>query len=769
MAKKPHETEVENYAHRSAKRLNIPTAENQALVPDDEKALKVLRYPRNPDLDPQLVWRGKDAEDDGPLEVDAPPIYIQEKIHPRQLIADLRKQSAQRREERAEQIDLFQDFNGLPKGWVEDAAASYYHDEGRWQNRMILGDSLLVMASLAGREALRGKVQCIYFDPPYGIKFNSNWQPSTKSRDVKDGKEESVSREPEVVKAFRDTWKDGINSYLSYLRDRLTVARDLLSETGSVFVQIGDENLHLVRTLMDEVFGAENLVANITVQKAGSTFARYIGSVADYVIWYCKDVDAVKYHENYQARGDTGADLSRFTQVELPDGTRTSRAKLPKLPIASRLFAPDPLESAGMGRQKGEGAASWFPVELEGRTFKPTEQTRWKTNQQGMERLKKAGRLLPQATRIRFLKYVDDFPFSSMTNIWSDLAGAADKVYVVQTNSTIVERCILMTTDPGDLVVDPTCGSGTTAYVAEQWGRRWITIDTSRVALTLARARLMGAKYDYYLLADSEAGAAEDGKLTGKPPAEGPFKNDIRHGFVYERAPHVMLKSIASNAEIDVIWDRYQPKLEHLRVRLNKALGERWDDWQIPGDADIKWPEAPRVDHAAWWELRRERQKEIDASIARNADVELLYDRPLKAKGVVRVAGPFTVESLSPHRVLPLEEDPFLAELLDEDGAFPSPVRERGRGEGTVGGEDPHPAASPPPSPEREKGIATDFAQVVYDNLLASGVQNTKKGEAIKFEWLKPRVSPLGPCALRRPIHAERRAQARGDLHRAGI
>ena len=254
------ETDVENYRHDKAKRINIPTAENQSLVPDDEKALKVLRYPRNPDLDPQLVWRGKDAEDGAPLEVAAPPIYIQEKIHPRALIEDLRKQSARRKNQSAEQTDLFHDFNGLPEGWVEDAAASYYHDEGRWQNRMILGDSLLVMGSLAEREALRGKVQCIYFDPPYGIKFNSNWQPSTKSRDVKDGKEESVSREPEVVRAFRDTWKDGIHSYLSYLRDRLSVARDLLSETGSIFVQIGDENVHRVRAVMDEVFGDENFV-----------------------------------------------------------------------------------------------------------------------------------------------------------------------------------------------------------------------------------------------------------------------------------------------------------------------------------------------------------------------------------------------------------------------------------------------------------------------------------------------------------------------------
>jgi adenine-specific DNA-methyltransferase len=258
---------VENYVHDGATRLNIPTAENQSLMPDDEKALKVLRYPRNPDLDPQFVWHGKDAEDGAPLEVAAPPIFIQEKIHPHALIENLRRQSAARKMEAASQTDFFHDFNGLPEGWIADAAESYYHDEGRWQNRMILGDSLLVMGSLAEREVLRGKVQCIYFDPHYGIKFNSNWQPSTKSQDVTDGREASVSREPEVVRAFRDTWNDGVNSNLSYLRDRFIIARDLLCEAGSIFVQIGDENIHRVRGILDEVFGSHNFISQITIRR----------------------------------------------------------------------------------------------------------------------------------------------------------------------------------------------------------------------------------------------------------------------------------------------------------------------------------------------------------------------------------------------------------------------------------------------------------------------------------------------------------------------
>ena len=298
-----------------------------------------------------------------------------------------------------------------------------------------------------------------------------------------------------------------------------------------------------------------------------------------------------------------------------------------------------------------------------------------------------------------------------------------DKLYVVQTSQKIVERCILMATDPGDLVLDPTCGSGTTAHVAENWGRRWITIDTSRVALTLARARLMGAKFDWFHLKDSEDGARAEAKQTGKPPIDGPFGRDIRHGFVYARAPHVTLKSIANNAEIDLIWERFQASLEPLRATLNVATGKRFEEWQVPREAEAKWSAEAKATHAEWWRLRRERQAEIDASIARNADVEYLYDRPEKAKGIVRVAGPFTVESLSPHRVLPLAEDPALLDLL-------------------AGDDDAEPAPSTAPGPTTAPGA--DFAQVVYDNLLAAGVQNTKKGEAIKFDWLKPRVSRSG-------------------------
>jgi adenine-specific DNA-methyltransferase len=299
--KHPAEADVETYKHEEAKRKNIPTAENQKLVADEDLAIQKVRWPRNPDLDPQLVWRGKDFESD-PLEADAPPIYIQEKIQPRAIVEDLRRQTRERRKHGAPQFDFFHDFNGLPEGWKEDATASYYHDEGNWQNRMVLGDALLVMASLAEREGLRGKVQCIYFDPPYGIKFNSNWQPSTKSRRVEDTKQSSVSREPEVIRAFRDTWKDGIHSYLNYLRDRLVVSHDLLNDTGSIFVQIGLENLHIVHGLLDEVFGSRNLVSVITFQKTGGQSSDLLSSVSDYLIWFAKNIDAIKYHQPYRKK-----------------------------------------------------------------------------------------------------------------------------------------------------------------------------------------------------------------------------------------------------------------------------------------------------------------------------------------------------------------------------------------------------------------------------------------------------------------------------------
>ncbi len=489
----------------------------------------------------------------------------------------MRRQTTDRQKDDAPQFDFFHDFNGLPEGWKEDATASYYHDEGNWSNRMILGDSLLVMASLAEREGLRGKVQCIYMDPPYGIRFNSNWQPSTKSRDVRDGNDSSVSREPEVIRAFRDTWSDGIHSYLAYLRDRLIAARDLLDGTGSIFIQIGDENVHIVRSLLDEIFGAKNFVSLISFKKTSGATSEYLSGTVDFLVWYAKDIDLLKYRQLFVQRslGEDGDSTYTFLRAE--DGKRR-RLRPDEISILSEsdkkgVYRLQTLTSQALGRAKGEGAASWFPVLVGGKEIRPSMSARWKTNEMGMKRLKDADRVELSGSTISYVRFHGDFPVFPITDLWTDTqsGSAMEKVYVVQTSQKIVERCVLMTTDPGDLVLDPTCGSGTTAFVAEQWGRRWITIDTSRVALTLARARLMGAKYDYYLLKDSKEGAVKEADISRKPPADGLFTKNIRHGFVYERAPHVTLKSIANNAEIDVIWERWQKTLEPLREKLSLA------------------------------------------------------------------------------------------------------------------------------------------------------------------------------------------------------
>lgn len=714
---KQSNADVENYTHAKAKRRNIPTAENQVLVPDEEKAVKTLRYPRDADLDPQLVWHGKDNENERDLEVQAPPIYIQEKIHPRVLIEDLKRRSVK---PSGPQIDLFHDFNGLPD---EAARTEFYAHDQNWSNRMILGDSLLVMGSLAERERLRGQVQAIYFDPPYGIKFNSNWQPSTKSRDVKDGKVESTSREPEVIKAFRDTWSDKINSYLSYLRDRLAASRDLLTESGSIFVQIGDENVHVVRSILDEIFGGDNFVSQIVLSKTAGATSDLLPPIADYILWYSRKKDSVKFRQPYLLKSGAESGAGEYKYVLLPDGSsrpmsRTEREGEQPLPDGARLYRPSATTS-----QRPPGSD---PLEYQGRTFRPSPSQFWKTHIAGLTRLGRAGRLIPRDKSISYLRLLEDFPVMAVSNVWQDLRwgfDASEKRYVVETNPRVVQRCLLMATDPGDLVLDPTCGAGTTAFVAEQWGRRWITIDTSRVALALARTRLMTAKYDYYLPRDSAEGAAKESELIGKPlPApEAGHTPDLRQAFVYERAPRVTLKSIANNAEIDVIWDKWRQTLEPLLEKLNTALGKSWQEWEVPRNPEANWAAAAKEAHAAWWEARRKRQKEIDESIARGAEVELLYDRPYKAKNIVRVAGPFTVESLSPHRVLPLAEDPLLTEAASQD------------------------ADAPPLDEAREQ---TDFAQVVLEQLKAAGVQNTKKGEAIKFEWLKPFPSNKGYVAF---------------------
>jgi len=722
MAKQPATRNVEQITHDDAKRKNIPTAEYQSVLDDHQKSPKQVRYPRNTDLDPQLVWRGKDEQDWSDLVVHAPPLYIQEKVHPKALIDELLRESKEREHEQGQTTaDLFADFNGIPKD--ADKTEFYQHDQN-WTNRMILGDSLQVMASLAEREGLRGKVQCIYFDPPYGIKFNSNFQWSTTSRDVKDGKADHITREPEQVKAFRDTWRDGIHSYLTYLRDRLTVARDLLTDSGSIFVQIGDENVHRVRAVMDEVFGDQNMVAMITTTKTSGQSDAAMASVADYVLWYGRDVSLVKSRKLLTTKAIGGEGASKYTSAQMPDGLRLP---LSKVTDAQGEFQKDVrpfrLGDVTSTRPTGEGDLAAF--EFAGRMFIPGKRT-FTTDERGLTHLARSDRLVASSNSLSYVRFLDDFPAFPQTNVWTDIGGiqsrADPKVYVVQTGTKLIERCILMATDPGDLVLDPTCGSGTTATVAEQWGRRWITIDTSRVALALARARIMGARYPYYLLADSREGQMKEAEVTRSAPSSQPTHGNIRHGFVYERVPHVTLKAIANNAEIDVIWDQWQEKLEPLRGQLQKLLKNDWQDWEIPREAGKDWPDAARQLHADWWQARIARQKEIDASIAAKAEFEYLYDKPYENKKAVRVAGPFTVESLSPHRVLGVDENDELIDTLRQQ--------------------------------EAKYAVKQSFPQMILDNLKTAGVQQAHKADRISFTSLVAWPGDM-VCAEGRYLEAE--------------
>ena len=770
--------QVETLTHDAAKRKNIPSAELASIAERMEELdpFEPVTYERaNPlaegetrdrdeDLDPQivwqgtelrltqaqiealkagekvelgeaqLVWRGKDMQDWSDLVVQAPPIYVQEKIHPKHIIEELKKQTKERRDaetDAPDMFDLFGDFNGIDP----EAKTEFYQHDQHWQNRMILGDSLQVMASLAERENLRGKVQCIYFDPPYGIKFNSNWQVSTRSRDVKDGKLDQITREPEQIRAFRDTWKDGIHSYLTYLRDRLTAMRDLLTESGSIFVQIGDENVHRVRALMDEVFGEENFISQISIQKTGGLVSSGIVRTLDYVIWFAKDASNVKARQLFEERRDGHTSLDRYNQASDRLGNLVTLKQLSSMP-KSENQQWDRCRTVAL-----ESANPRFDFEFRDVVFNQ----RWKTNASGLQKLAKASRIQSTGTRLNSIRYVSDFPIIPITDRWQSMQIGKELLYVVQTSEAAIQRCVLMATDPGDLVLDPTCGSGTTAAVSEQWGRRWITIDTSRVALALARTRLMSARFPYYYLADTLEGRAKEQDVSGTIQPETPTHCDIRQGFVYERAPHITLKSIANNVEIDIIWDKWQEILEPLREQLNAELGTDWAEWEIPrflddvfekneetktrigmdvgaksiGVATVETETTTQAInfrvkelHADWWGARLKRQQEIDKSIAQKADVEYLYDRPYEDTSKVRVAGPFTVESLSPHRVVPADE----SELIDDIEALEG-NRPRRRSQ----------ADAP----------AQDFATMVLENLKSAGVHQSDKQDRINFSAME--------------------------------
>jgi adenine-specific DNA-methyltransferase len=705
-------TPVESVTHKD-KRANIPTEELRDFVADDEKRPKTVLYPRDPSLDPQLVWKGKDEQDASDLAVPAVPVYIQEKIQPRAIIENVRAHHPSPAGGRAgaqaggEQLALFADFNGIE---FEDLIDFYRHEQN-WANRMILGDSLLVMTSLAEKEGLKGQVQMIYLDPPYGIKFGSNWQVSTRRRDVKDGKAQDATRQPEQIKAFRDTWELGIHSYLAYLRDRLAVARELLTESGSVFVQIGEENVHLVRCLLDEVFGAENMVSQITYRTKNMTFgAKYLETIADFILWYAKDKERLKYRQLYRDMVTEGD--GHWNLMEFADGRRE---QMTGEQIDNHKLLPEGVGDVcqlGSLYPAGVNESGLFSFAFRGKEYTPPPSKSWKTNQTGMQRVIFSERLEPYqgGQTVRYVMKARDYPISSLPSLWHDTPPPVGKNYVVETSDKVIQRCVLMATDPGDLVLDPTCGSGTTAYVAEQWGRRWITIDTSRVAIALAGTRLMSARFPYYILADSPEGSKLEAELTGlavhafsspRPVGEGlRERGDIKRGFVYKRVPHITLKSIANNDEIDAIHAVYQAQLEPLRARINKLAKQKWEEWQAPREIEEGSNDLKSL-LQEYWRLRRERQKEIDDSIARHADTELLYDQPYEDSKRIRVTGPFTVESLSPHRVLATEVATTGARS-DDFSRVPQ------------------------------------FETMIVENLKKAGVQNTIKKERLKFDRLEP-------------------------------
>ncbi len=672
------------------RRAQIEKLIDDALASGDQDTMRDALAELKRLQSPYLNWSGK-AERTS-FDIDTVSLHVHERIDPASILSAVRKQMNSKNPSPAsgeseargakpagvrvggegksgkqklpawQQPGLFDaPFENVP---LRDAIDFYRHERG-WANRMIAGDSLLVMNSLLQKESMAGQVQMIYFDPPYGIKYGSNFQPFTNKRDVKDRKDEDLTQEPEMIKAFRDTWELGIHSYLTYLRDRLLLAKDLLSESGSVFVQISDENVHLVRNLMDEVFGTENFASLIPFAKTTSSSTNTkLSVVCDYLLWYCKDVDKLKYHQLYFEKKIDGVGGGAYRKVRNLSGysrglNDQESEDVNSVPNGWRVFRLDNLTSS---RPAGDGDVTSF--DFWGKSFKPGKGT-FKTDEKGLSRLNIAGRLEPAGNTLSYVRYLDDFQVFPVSGLWDDttIAGfAADKRYVVETSTKVIERCLLMTTDPGDLVLDPTCGSGTTAFVAEKWGRRWITCDTSRVAVTLAKQRLMTASYDYYEL---------------RYPHEG-----LKSGFIYKTVPHVTLKSIANNPEIDGIYERMHPAIEVALAELNTALSGsssfprkressapankdldarlrghdgQMKEWEVPFDYPEDWPEVGRKPFDVFHAARQSMQKQMDASIAAHADQETLYDQPQAAKNKLRITGPFTVEAVPFPTVYALE------------------------------------------------------------------------------------------------------------------
>lgn len=641
-----------------SQRTRIEAIIDDALASGDTErmrsALEELKHLQTP----YLNWAGK-AERTS-FEVDTVSLHVHERVDPASILSAVRKamkgEGKSTGAAKAIQPGLFDaPFENLP---LRDAIDFYHHERG-WANRLVAGDSLLVMNSLLQKESMSGKVQMLYFDPPYGIKYGSNFQPFVGKRDLSDSdKDEDLSQEPEMIKAFRDTWELGIHSYLTYLRDRLLLARELLNETGSVFVQISDDNLHHVREVMDEIFGASNHVCLISFRKTGGTTSDALSTTVDFIVWYAKDITKVKYRALYNEKAAGSQGAQEYKYVELSNGSRRGLTaneinSVTPLPANARILTTASVVSDGTRANTSD------PFDFNGFTFHIPKNKNWKTSVEGMKRLCKAGRIDIRVGHRIYRRYMDDFPVSEMNSVWMDVRGALDRRYVVETSFRVIERCMLMTTDSGDLVLDPTCGSGTTAFVAEKWGRRWITCDTSRVAVTLAKQRLMTSSYDYFDL---------------KYPHEG-----LKGGFIYKTVPHVTLKSIANNPDIDSIYERMHPAVESALRWLNDELkkgnasfsvteggrkghsilwgrGDALLEWEVPFDWPAVWPESALPAFDDFHKQRIRMQQQMDQSIAAHADQEVLYDQPSIAKNRLRITGPFTVEAVPFPSVKALDE-----------------------------------------------------------------------------------------------------------------
>jgi adenine-specific DNA-methyltransferase len=630
-----------------SQRARVEKLIDTALASDDPATMKDALAELRALQAPYLNWAGK-AERTS-FQVDTVSLHVHERVDPATILANARKRlkGEAKAAEVWRQADLFAaPFENLP---LRQALDFYRHEKG-WSNRLIAGDSLLVMNSLLQKEAMAGRVQMIYIDPPYGIKYGSNFQPFTNKRDVKDGADDDLTQEPEMIKAFRDTWELGIHSYLTYLRDRLLLAKELLHESGSIIVQISDENVHHVRELMDEVFGPLNFFAQINFKATSPLGQKGIAKVYDYLIWYSKNPSKMKFNNIFGTRDISEDKEWRFVS----NGHHFEKVgdeQFRALPDWSSVFRRSKLTSSGFT------PSCIYDFVLQGWTCKPFGGKSWGTTREGMARADKSGRLLLLGASPYMKQFFSDFPVVKLENSWTDQPAAAERAYVVETADKFVERCVLMTTDPGDLVLDPTCGSGTTAFVAEKWGRRWITCDTSRVAITLAKQRLMTASFDYFRLRYSHEG--------------------LKGGFVYQTVPHITLKSIANNPDIDTIFDAKHPAIATALAALNATLttappfrpaqgarkgkpvtftkGERLEEWEVPFDLPDDWP-AAAAPFAAFHAARQAMQAAMDASIKAHADQETLYDKPEVDKSRLRITGPFSVEAVPAPSVLSLDD-----------------------------------------------------------------------------------------------------------------